>query len=216
MNKVKPETKLDQFYTHMKAHSTVDVVDLRPTLREARSQFPVYLKNDAHWNQLGAFLACQTVIKDLSSRQLPEIQAVPLDAFERVNQVITTGDLTALGDIKTVESNACFFTPEPSLPPVETTVVPLPKPGEIMTITKNPKAPDSAVVYHDSMGAYWIPFLGYNFGRTIFLPDEHLTAKFFDPQFIEREKPAIVVIEVIELWFNGAKPKELMALDALP
>jgi len=215
MNKVQPESKLDQFFAYMQKRSTVEVLDLRPCLREARKTTPVYLKNDSHWNQFGAFVAYETLAAALA-RQLPEIQPATLDDYDRTNKIIPTGDLVALGDIRTAESNAWFFTPKPSLPPLETTVSNLPKRGEIMVATRNVRADGRAVVYYDSMGAYWVPFLGQNFGRVTWFPDEHLTEKFFDPKFIELEKPKVLIVEVIELWFNVAKPKELMTQDKLP
>jgi hypothetical protein len=215
MNKVQPESKLDQFFAYMKERSTVEVLDLRPCLREARKTTPAYLKNDAHWNEFGAFMAYETLAAALA-RQFPEIQPAALDDFDRTNKIIPTGDLVALGDIRSAESNAWFFTPKPSLPPLETTVSDLPKRGEKMVVTQNARAGGSALVYDDSMGAYWVPFLGENFGSVTWVPDEHLTEKFFDPKFIELKKPKVVVIEVIELWFNVAKPKELMTQDQLP
>jgi hypothetical protein len=52
-------TKADQVVEYLAAHSSVRVLDLRRTLRDARSTFgdDLYYKYDTHWNQNGGFAA---------------------------------------------------------------------------------------------------------------------------------------------------------------
>jgi len=50
----------------------VEILDLRPSLREAKQVHPVYLKTDNHWNSFGSFVAYETIINDLSS-SFPEL-----------------------------------------------------------------------------------------------------------------------------------------------
>jgi len=77
MSKIRPETKLDQFFTYMLAHSTVKVVDLRPTLLNSRRIAPTYFKTDSHWNAFGSFVACQEI-----ANILPGLEPLSLDSFE--------------------------------------------------------------------------------------------------------------------------------------
>ena len=71
------ETKLDQLLKYMQAHSTVQILDLRPVLLAAKQTAPTYLQTDTHWNLFGCFVACQEVIKTLSP-QFPDLPPLRL------------------------------------------------------------------------------------------------------------------------------------------
>ena len=211
MSKVSPETKLDQFFAHMKTNSTVDVLDLRPTLLEGRSMGPMYLKTDSHWNLLGGFLTCQKIANELAAHGFPAFKSMPLDAFERTNMPAPPGDLTALAGTDSLESNAVFFKPKPPVPVLETTAQPC-LTGS-MSVTRNPNARDNVVVYGDSFANYWTSFLGYNFGRACYLNNHFLLSSFMQADLLEQEKPVVVIIEIIERSFNVARPKELLVKE---
>ena len=108
------------------------------------------------------------------------------------------------------ESNAVFFTPKPELPVLEI-FVPTGEHIKDMAFAKNPQGHGRAVVYHDSFGRYWVQFFGYQFSEVDFFWQFNL-----DAPLIERQKPIVVVSEMLERFFNVTDPKELSALDALP
>jgi hypothetical protein len=200
LTKVRPDTKLDQFFAHMRAHSTVDVLDLRPVLRDARRIAPTYYKTDTHWNLFGGYLACQEIVKNLAQQQ-PGLEPLSLDSFEQENKLTPGGDLAnmlGLDIAEIIEDNAIFFTPKTNLPPLETGA----------NFTHNSRAQGSVLVFHDSFGNAMKPFLGYSFGKVVYLGQHEL-----DAGLIEREKPAIVISEMVEREFNITHPKELMAKE---
>jgi alginate O-acetyltransferase complex protein AlgJ len=202
LTKVRPDTKLDQFLAFMRAHSTVDVLDLRPALRDARRITPTYYKTDTHWNLFGGFVACQEIVKNLSLQQ-PGLEPLSLDSFEQENKLTRGGDLAnLLGlDVNEIsEDNAILLTPKANLPPLE----------KGANFTKNSKAQGSVIVFHDSFGAAMEPFLGYSFGNVIYIGQHEL-----DARSVEREKPTIVISEIVEREFNVSNPKEMMKDEVL-
>jgi hypothetical protein len=202
LTKVRPDTKLDQFLVWMHAHSTVDVLDLRPALRDARRIAPTYYKTDTHWNLFGGFVACQEIIKSLS-KQLPGLESLSLDSFEQANKMTRGGDLANLLGLdvsEITEDNSIFLTPKTNLPPLQMSA----------TRTKNPNASESVIVFHDSFGAAMEPFLGYSFGEVIYSGQHEL-----DAASIEKEKPTVVISEIVEREFNVDDPNKLMAKEAL-
>jgi hypothetical protein len=205
-------TKADQFFDYMKAHSTVEVFDPRPLLRAAKKTAPVYLQTDTHWNQLGAFLACEEVIRRLGQNQLPGLTPISLDAYEYTNRMPLGGDLLSFRGtpLSQTESNAFFFTPKPELPPLET-FVPIGAHCMEVATTKNPQGHGLAVVYSDSFGRRWVPFLGYHFGEVEYCWQDRL-----DGRLLESQKPVVVVNEMVERFFNVTDPKRLSAQDGLP
>ena len=213
MNKVSPETKLDQFFAYMKTHSTVDALDVRQTLLEGRAMGPMYLKTDTHWNQLGAFLAYQKLVEELAVQHLPKARPMPLDAFERTNMPAPPGDLTAMAGVDSMESNAVFFRPKPPAQPLN--AIPQPNISGTPYATRNPNAWGTAIVYGDSFVNNWVPFLGYNFGQVYYCKNNFLASNFLDTNLLEQQRPAVVIIEVVERYFNVVKPKDLLAEEKL-
>lgn len=205
-------TKADQFFAYMKAHSTVEVLDLRPALLAAKKSAPVYLKTDTHWNQLGVFIACENIIQTLAQHQLPGLVPVAVDSFDRTNRLEAGGDLVNMRGIRIsmAESNAVFLTPKPELPALETFI---PTGEHVMdpAIAKNSRGGRLAMVHTDSFGRGWIPFLGYQFGEADFFWQYHL-----DGPLIERQKPVVVINEMLERFFNVTDPRELFSKDVLP
>jgi alginate O-acetyltransferase complex protein AlgJ len=203
-------TKADQFLAHMKAHSTVEVLDLRPVLLAAKKSAPVYQKTDTHWNELGGFVAGDAVFRALAQNQLPRLAPISLDDFNRSNRPAAGGDMARSLGVNMTESNAVFFTPKPGLPPLDI-FIPTDKHIKDMAFAKNPQGRERAVVYHDSFGRFWVPFFGYQFREVDFFWQYQL-----DGKTIESQNPVVVINEMLERFFNVAKVKELSALDTLP
>jgi hypothetical protein len=205
-------TKADQFFDYMKAHSTVEVFDPRPVLFAAKKSAPVYLQTDTHWNQLGCFLVCEEMVRVLAKHQLPEIAPVALDSFDRTNRQPKGGDLLTFRGtpISKTESNAIILIPKTELPEIKT-FVPTGSHYQELATAKNPQGHGLAFVYTDSFGHGWIPFLGYQFGEADFYWQYPL-----DGRLIERQKPVVVINEMLERFFNVTDPGKLFAQDVLP
>ena len=205
-------TKADQFFDYMKAHSTVEIFDPRPVLLAAKKTNFVYLKTDTHWNQLGAFLACEELVRQMSEQQLLGMAPLSLDSFTLTNRIKAGGDLVNLRGIRISmnESNAIFLLPKPELPKVATVV---PSGEQVMgeATAKNPQGHGLAMVHTDSFGRGWIPFLGYEFGEADFYWQYAL-----DGRTIEKQKPVVVINEMLERFFNVTDPRDLFAQDILP
>ena len=203
-------TKLDQLIGYLRDHSTVEILDLRPELRAAKKLGPLYQMTDSHWNEVGAFVACEAVVRALAAKQLPGLEPLSLEAFHRSNQVAPGGDLMRYLGVSLTESNAFSLTPKPELPALEI-FIPAGEHTQDRSYAKNPQGHGRAIIYHDSFGRYWVPFLGYQFSEANFY-----WKRYFDPVEIERQKPVVVINEMVERGFDVADPIELSARDALP
>lgn len=201
---------LDQFFAYMRTNSTVPVLDVRDVVSAAKTIGPVYLKTDTHWNLLGGFVSYQELVRTLA-RQVPalKLEPLPITEFTLTNRLQPGGDLTRILGTSMVESNAYFFTPDPELPKFTTkspTIEHYKDPGFI----NNPQAKGRLILFHDSFAGSWTPFLGYHFNQ--------ITTRWqydLDPAAVERDKPDIVVTEMLERFFNIEDPKKMMAKEAL-
>jgi hypothetical protein len=207
--KVRPQTKLDQFMAYMKEHSTVTVLDLRDVVREGKKSYPTYLKTDTHWNFFGGFLAYQELMRALA-KERPELGApLSLTNFTLVHAPAPGGDLARAIGVSMAEENSILFTAKPELP-VFTTKMPDPEHIKDPRYTYNPQAKGRIIIFQDSFGMSWVPFLGYHFNQVTYL-----WYYFIDSRKIESEKPDIVVNEMNERFFNIEDPKKLLAREAL-
>jgi hypothetical protein len=215
-------TKLDQFVEYMKAHSTVEILDLRPALSAGKKAAPTYLQNDSHWNLYGGFLGSQEVIKKLS-QQFPALPPLELGDFDWTNAPATGGDLAAMmGAAQKPEGNSFVFSPKPPLvaPQMQviTNIIRIRNPDDrakINCLVENPaltNRPVDAVVFHDSYGRAFRQFFGYSFHRTVFVWEN----KEFNPKVISENHPQIVISEMLERYFNIEDPEEMIASEKLP
>ena len=210
LTKVSPQTKVDQFFTYMREHSTVPVLDLRDVVRDAKKLGPTYLKTDTHWNCIGGFAAYQLLMQEIA-RLMPALKlgAMPRESFTLTNTLTHGGDLARILGVSMTESNAFSMIPNLELPVFSQKLPPEDHPKE-PAFSSNPSAKGSLMLYHDSFSGAWNPFLGYHFNQITYLWQYDL-----DTAWVERDKPDIVVTEMLERFFNTEDPKKLMVKEAL-
>jgi alginate O-acetyltransferase complex protein AlgJ len=217
LTKVGPQTKLDQFLAYMKAHSTVQVLDLRPGLLEAKKTARTYLYTDTHWNSYGGFIGYQYLMRALAL-QLPDLgEPLPYEAFEPTRVLEKGGDLVLMlgqNDAEEREGVQLAARPPLQLPQVKEDINIFVKQWPKFTdpvYTENPLGKYNILIFRDSFSGALTPFLGYHFKRAVYIWEYN-----WNSQVIEREKPDVVVDEILERFFNMLDTKKTMAEDALP
>lgn len=206
-------TKLDQWIAHFREHSTLQPLDLRPLLLEAKKSRPVYMMTDTHWNGLGAFLCYQALIREIS-KQVPVVQPLPDEAFTLQPISGYKGDLAVLlgQESNLPELQANTLVPAPSLPvlKIEENMLHAGKKHVAITRTHNPQGSGTAIVFRDSFGIAWFPFIGQHFRDVIFVAQRD-----FDLALIEKEKPVVVIDQIVERIVNTHDPVEMLERDGL-
>ncbi len=203
------ETKLDQLMKHMRAHSTVRILDLRASLITAKKTAPVFLQNDTHWNLLGGFIGVQELAGMLAG-QFTNLPPLRLDDFNWTNSPHSGGDMALMLGTDAVEKNYFDFQSKSSLPRLSSQLNPAwptARGSKRVYTFENPaiSAP-TAVVFADSFGEAWKPFLGYLFKKTVMLDDNRV----FDAALITTNQPGVVVSEMVERSVNTQNPDEMI------
>ena len=208
-------TKLSQFLAYMKANSTVPIVDLRSVLIESKKRERVYQFTDTHWTHEGGFVTYQEVMRALAA-QIPGIEPLDIGQFARSYVTQPGGDLARLlGQENLMEKDFVQLTP---LSPPEgvasaTDAEIYPKawpPATDPIITTNPHASGTAILFRDSFAGSWATYLSYHFNRIIYIWDYS-----WNPELIEKERPQVVIDEMLERFLNLTDPNKLMAEDGL-
>jgi hypothetical protein len=204
----KPD-QIGQLVAYLKTNSTVPVLDLRGPLIQAKATARTFHITDSHWNDYGAFVAYQSLIETLSL-QKPELQPLPLSAFEQRRAPQPGGDLAVmLGQERTlIEPDAVTFEPLPPLSALETkpdASLALSRPRKAsdpaILVAENPAARGKAVLFRDSFATAWQPFLAPHFNRTIYVWQHD-----WDIAFLEAQKPDVVIDEIVERSLYRGEP----------
>jgi len=200
------ETRLDQLAEHLRAHSSVAMLDLRPSLWAARRQSEVYHPLDTHWNDRGALVAYGQIC-DWLKGHVPKFEPLQLADFDRV-VVARAGDLCAMigwhGVARPYEQLVPqrAFRARPAPLTLDAAYAwPRWKPQSGPLATECPQATGRLVVFHDSFLAHRVrDFLSEHFRRTVYLP--------MRPDFevlqrmIRQEQPQVVIEEWVERTLN--------------
>jgi len=189
----------------------VNFIDLRSALREAKARERVYFKTDSHWNFNGAVVGYEVlmraVIKALPPGTLTDFAPAPRPAyvpgvdFYRGDLVQMLGlssrvredDVAPLGKVLGDATGRCARRIDKGE-----------YPGFEYFVCDRPGLP-RAVILRDSMAIPLIPLLSENFSRVVYASTRKL-----DRALIEREKPDIVIEELVErsLHAPGALPMD--------
>ena len=78
-------------------------------------------------------------------------------------------------------------------------------------VTKYDQATGKAIVFRDSFAGTWYPFLGYHFREVLYIWQYEWNAAF-----LQREKPTVVIDEMLERFFYNTDPAKLLQKEALP
>jgi alginate O-acetyltransferase complex protein AlgJ len=217
-------SKVQQLVNYLKAHSTVEMLDLSQALIEAKKTHVAYQKTDTHWNSFGGFVAYRAVAQALA-RQLPGLTPVPPEALDwRPVQSRKGGDLARIMGVadlrwETEEMRPVVLRPLATLSDVYDPVR-LPHGGIKETwpfFTLNTNASGKAIVVRDSFACSWYPYLGQHFKEVIYLwkyENDHAHYEW-DRPLIEREKPDVVIDEMLERFFCTEDPLALVRKDQL-
>lgn len=212
VRQVRRRSRLDEFVDHLREHTGVAVLDLRPALVAAKARHVVYRKLDTHWNQLGAFVAYGRVVDALRAWR-PQLRAASLDEFDLRHET-RSGDLSKmLGLAEAYEE--------------ETPVLVAKKPASArftvgatgavndtgarevdVLVSESPAAPGLKVVmFRDSFASAVLPFLAEHISRGTYV--QAMGLEKFDERVVERERPDVVIQEFVEraLMLDAPSPE---------
>jgi alginate O-acetyltransferase complex protein AlgJ len=196
--KVRPSSRCDQLIDHMKAHSTVNLLDVRDDLRRAKDREVLFDLTDTHWNARGAFVAYGRIVASLAA-WFPEMHAQPRSEFRDVEIPLPGGDLARmLGLAEQMPERRLGLVPlQPREARQTDEVFPLPTgfaPYQITIATERANAElPRAVMFRDSFCQHLVPFLSEHFERIFYFWDYD-----FDRSLVLRERPDVVIQEMVE------------------
>lgn len=208
-------SRLDQLVAHMRAHSDVALLDLRPALLAAKAEEPVYFRTDTHWNGSGAFVAYREILAALG-RWFPQLAPLPRSAF--TTQRIETGAMI-LGEMIGAEElfpetriylKANFpRRARPAAAELPPGLAQLPFGGRLHATEVADPALPRVLMFCDSFSTFFSGFLAENCGRLVRYRSSNLLPPptLFEPAMVEAERPQVVLSEFAERFLLGPPPE---------
>jgi hypothetical protein len=193
-------SRLDQLLEHMQQHCTVQVIDVRDDIREAKARERVYDQTDSHWNERGAYVAYASLMTNPAKRH-PQLSAFARERFRETEVTVPGGDCARLIGLPE-QFQEVSLKLQPVVPRLATRIA-LPGVEAMMPVllpfaTEHPcKELPCSVIFHDSFGGHLVPFLAEHFRRAVFAwerPDYPV----FNSQLVLREQPDIVIQQIVE------------------
>jgi hypothetical protein len=188
---LREESRLDQLLREVGAKSDVEILDLRPALREGKARERIYHVTDTHWNDAGAMIARREILGRVA-RWFPQVDtSLPDGSF--VRRTGAGGDLArmlALEDRFAEE----YIEWRPAGSARAQRIEPLKGASGDHESYECPACSGPVVVMNqDSFNENLAPLLAGQFRRLVLVDGTRI-----DESLIARERPALVIQEFVE------------------
>ena len=196
IEKLNSQSLMDQILARWKNTDNCTIIDLRERLLTTKIRDQVYYSTDTHWNNLGAFLAYQEIIKTVQI-DYPNVPLYSLSDYSRKYDLYR-GDLTSksFGQLDVTDDSE-FLIPkfEKGFFKIELNIQndsDIQPPFTTKLIDSSQKLP-SAIVFRDSFFSSLISNFSESFNEVVYFWSETPNI-----QFVDRASPDIVILEITE------------------
>lgn len=195
--------KLEQFTEYLSKHSNLNVIDVYSPMLKAKQTYKrdLYYRSDSHWNLFGSYFAYEAIIKRIQ-KDFPQIKsAIPLKEIQWIEEESTEADLSKLISLSSVITRHEYLPVHPDVNSSEN--IPAPNYPEyhsvhpLIVVKGKDSTMPSIVMNRDSYSNYLIPYFPKHFHR-----QTYIWSSLFFPTIIEKEKPNIVITEMMERFLD--------------
>jgi len=193
LHRLRQDYHADQLIAYLHAHSTMEVLDLRPAIVDAKDGELLYHLYDTHWNDRGGLVGYTAIVRRLQ-QWLPDVRPLARADFDEVPGVPSGDKTTMLGLVDPGKVSMPGLVPkggqrwrivEPAHPD------PYGEDGRLVTEISDRSLP-RVVMFRDSFGGRLIPYLSAHFSRAVYLWQNN-----FEQAVIEAERPTVVIQEMV-------------------
>lgn len=179
-------TKTDRLVDYLRKETDVSIIYPKNILLEQSEKYETYQKNDTHWNEIGGYIGFQELMKNIEKDYLP----INLESIPITSHIVSSGDLsTKINAQEWTEDNAYTLDYKSDIIPelLESDT------NAWYKYQSNSTNNKKLLMFRDSFTNNMIPYLTKEFSESAFN-----WSRYFDKELIEKEKPDVVVIEVVE------------------
>jgi hypothetical protein len=202
---------LDQTLAYLRQHTSLDILDLKPAVLEAKQHHVVFYRTDTHWNAYGAYAGYLATVARLE-KIFPGIAAQTMRNYHVKTTTFSGDQAKLLGVDGSMKEDFIQYFPD------------IQRSDFVFDYHSDPhyskpawasSRPDpglpKAVILHDSYYVEQFLYFPDHFRHGVYAWIEPAPAgefRFFDKALIESERPDIVIEEYAERYFRPAPPPE--------
>ncbi len=195
-------TRLDQLVDYINRFSDLCVIDLRETMKAKKNEGLLYRKTDSHWTDLGGYIGSEKLIECTRSF-FSNVAALGKDDY-MINAVeMPGGDLAQMMNLENaIKELVPVMAPKGKRKAVEyneSRRKDLPDGLRIRFFKTDMKSLPSVIIFRDSFIWAMLKFITDSFSRTVIVHHQGMT---FNPRIVLKEKPDIVIYELVERSLN--------------
>jgi hypothetical protein len=205
IRKVNQQSRLDQLLAALRQDADFPVLDFREILSREKSKSLVFYRTDTHWTELGAYFAYKETMEKLAAT-FPGLRAASLDQFTLESGGVFNSDLALVLSLQNSKFKEQRIRLRAKTPPPFATSSAKIKLGRFIRkiVSECPSGTlPTALIVHDSFMHQLKPFFRPHFQRIVYIWDWGL---HFFLEEIERERPKIVIDEMVERTLNDLVP----------
>jgi hypothetical protein len=198
IKKIHPHSRLEQLIDYLGQHSTLNVLDLRPALWQAKKTRAAYYRTDSHWNDWGGYVAYREIINRLRDH-FPAARPRSLDDYRLQRAEFRNGDLALMLTLPNIFWENKWQIQAKA--PLRARVIrgqeqkSLDRFANISVHACSTGPLPAALMVHDSFAFSLKQFLSEDFAKTIYVWNWGLN---FFPAIIQSEGVRIVIDEMAE------------------
>ncbi len=185
------QCRLDMYKMFLAESIGMHVIDPTEALIAAKKKRELYFKTDTHWNAYGGFIGYTCLMKEIE-KDFPDLHAISERDIELKTSEVEEGDIAQMVGLQRIYKRKEFLihfkdTTKRLFPPTS---------SELVLRFKNPDSTGKKLkllMFRDSYANYLIPYLNTHVKEAVYL----WTYDFLD-EFIEQEKPDIVIFECLQ------------------
>jgi alginate O-acetyltransferase complex protein AlgJ len=186
-------SRTDQLFTALQ--DTGLAVDVRGNELAAKARERVYQQTDTHWNDRGALVAYQQIIRAVRARvpRTPPAWARTdfVDEDRRIEGLDLAGMMGLTRVLREVDMTLVPRRPRRARVIEPAGAKPTDEEGRLVTEIDDPSLP-RAVIFRDSFTSRLVPFLSEHFSRAVYLWQND-----FDAGVVTREHPDVVIQQIV-------------------
>jgi alginate O-acetyltransferase complex protein AlgJ len=200
-------TLTDRLVNTIRKDTVIRLITLKEVMLAEKPNHRLYSKMDNHWNYVGGYFAYRALMREIN-KDFPDVKPLELSDFKFKERTVKGGNLSGMIGLTGKMSETEWLPSFPSMRSIDDPdkrykvpeAFPFVNDYEVRHYIPGSKLP-SIMVIRDSYGQHLFPYLSETFGRTFMLFDGW--SYKLNADFVEKEKPDIVVLEIFEPHFKN-------------
>jgi alginate O-acetyltransferase complex protein AlgJ len=194
ITKINERTRLDQLMSESAKTPSLDLLDLRPSLLAAKNTQVLYYQTDSHWNDRGAFIGYESIVKRIQ-HYFPEVSGVTPDKVKFSSNACKGLDLAKMLNIAELTKEPNAYKPTFLMENHVLSETHFSDSRYPMKVETKLKGLPRALILRNSFTIPMEPFFNETFSEVIYV-DRSSTK--FDKDFFEKTNPDIVIDILVE------------------